>query len=86
MADHKSRDKTDRSRAPGHDGDVAERRRSLNHDATGDRPAGNPSVETDQLHALTSDEPADSTPPLRHLTVDADNLGDILPGANDEDQ
>jgi hypothetical protein len=87
MIEHDPRDKADRTRAPGHASDVAERSRSINQDETGDQPGGgNPSVETDQLHALTSDEPPDFTSSLRHLTVDADNLGDIMPGANDEDQ
>jgi len=58
----------------------------MNNDAAGGQPAGNPSVETDQLHSLTSDEPTGSAPSLRHLTVDAEDLGDIVPGANDEDQ
>jgi len=86
MTDHEPREKARRARAPGHAGDAAERIHSMTGDGAGERPAGNLFVETDQFHALTSDEPTGSALSLRHLTVDADDLGDIVPGANDEDQ
>jgi hypothetical protein len=85
-SNQRSRDKTDPARAPENVSDAEERHHSNRSDQAGGTVAGDPSVETDQLHALTSSEPAGSSPSSRHLTVDADDLGDIMPGANDEDQ
>lgn len=66
----KERDSVDEARAPGHAGDDS---------------AGDPQVETSQLHSLISED-SDEKVPRDHFQVDRDAYDDLLPVANDEDR
>jgi len=58
-----TKDPIDRARTPGHAGDtqdkpIADAAGNHDRDDTGDNAAGNPHVETDQIHALIPDDEA----------------------------
>jgi hypothetical protein len=88
-------DATDRARAPGHAADAHDEpiagagSGQGAEDQTVDQPAGNPMVETAQLHGLVpkaADKMTGGDVHRDHFQVDADKMGNLLPAANDEDR
>jgi len=80
----------DADRARRHSGDAQdEPLADAGSGQAGDQPEGNPMVETAQLHSLVpkaADEMTGGDVHRDHFQVDADDMGDLMPSANDEDR